>query len=97
MILICLGKLPLPTVLSDIYAMGGQPLTVLNIVAFPIGRLPGTVLAEILRGGADKVREAGAVTIGGHTVDDAEPKYGLSVTGVAHPAHIWTNAGAPSR
>ena len=88
------GQIAAANSLSDVYAMGGQPLTAMNLVAFPIGRLPGTVLADILRGGADKVQEAGAVIVGGHTVEDSEPKYGLSVTGQAHPDRIWTNAGA---
>ena len=88
------GQIAAANSLSDIYAMGGQPLTVLNIVAFPLERLPGWVLTDILRGGRDKVAEAGAVLLGGHTVADSEPKYGLSVTGIAHPAKIWRNAGA---
>ncbi|EAX46979.1 Selenide, water dikinase [Thermosinus carboxydivorans Nor1] len=76
------------------YAMGGRPLTAMNIVAFPTCSLPPEVLLSILQGGQDKVREAGAVIVGGHTVDDAEPKYGLSVTGIARPDRILTNAGA---
>ena len=90
------GQIAAANSLSDIYAMGGQPLTVLNIVAFPLERLPGWVLTDILRGGRDKVAEAGAVLLGGHTVADSEPKYGLSVTGVAHPDKVWSNAGAKS-
>lgn len=88
------GQIAAANSLSDVYAMGGQPLTAMNLVAFPIGCLPDTVLADILRGGADKIREAGAVLVGGHTVEDSEPKYGLSVTGLADPRRIWTNAGA---
>lgn len=88
------GQIAAANSLSDIYAMGATPLTALNLVAFPNCKLPGEVLLAILQGGQDKVAEAGAVIIGGHTVDDNEPKYGLSVTGVAHPDRIWTNAGA---
>ena len=88
------GQIAAANALSDIYAMGATPLTVLNIVGFPISKLPPEILAEILRGGADKVREAGAVIIGGHSIDDPEPKYGLAVTGVCHPDEIWTNSGA---
>lgn len=80
--------------LSDVYAMGGKPLTVMNIVAFPLGCLDGSVLLAILQGGQQKIQEAGAILVGGHTVDDEEPKYGLSVTGVVHPDKVWTNAGA---
>lgn len=80
--------------LSDIYAMGGQPLFALNLVGFPSGKLSLHVLSAILQGGADKVREAGASIIGGHTIDDPEPKYGLVVTGLIHPRKVFTNAGA---
>ncbi|MDZ7315276.1 MAG: selenide, water dikinase SelD [candidate division KSB1 bacterium] len=80
--------------LSDIYAMGGQPLFALNIVAFPSARLPLWVLQEILRGARDKADEAGVVIIGGHTIDDTEPKYGLAVTGRLNPNRIWRNIGA---
>ena len=80
--------------LSDIYAMGARPLFALNIVGFPVGSLPLSVLEEILRGGADKVREAGASIIGGHTIDDPEPKYGLVVTGLIDPAKIFRNSTA---
>jgi len=88
------GAIAATNALSDIYAMGGTPLTALNIAAFPIGTLPLDILTEILRGGADKLREAGATIVGGHTVDDPEPKYGLAVTGLIHPDRILTNAGA---
>jgi selenide,water dikinase len=88
------GAIAAANALSDIYAMGGRPLTALNIAGFPVGSLSLDVLAEILRGGADKVREAGVTLVGGHTIDDPEPKYGLAVTGLIHPAHIVTNAGA---
>ena len=80
--------------LSDIYAMGARPLFALNVVGFPTGTLPLSVLEAILRGGADKVAEAGASIVGGHSIDDPEPKYGLVVTGIVHPEKILTNAGA---
>lgn len=88
------GQIAAANSLSDVYAMGGKPLTALNIVGFPLGCLDGQVLADILSGGYNKVSEAGAVIVGGHTVEDKEPKYGLSVTGVIHPSKVWTNAGA---
>ena len=80
--------------LSDIYAMGATPLFALNVVGFPVGSLPLSILGEILRGGADKVREAGASIIGGHSTDDPEPKYGLVVTGLIDPAKIFKNSTA---
>jgi selenide,water dikinase len=88
------GQIAAANALSDVYAMGGRPITVLNIVAFPIAKLPGAVLAEILRGGMDKVTEAGAVTLGGHSIDDPEPKFGMAVTGLIHPKQIAAKAGA---
>ncbi len=88
------GQIAAANALSDVYAMGGQPLTALNIVAFPTSELPLEVLSEILRGGQDKVHEAGALIVGGHTVIDTELKYGLAVTGRAHPDFLLTNAGA---
>jgi len=88
------GQIAAANALSDVYAMGGQPLTALNIVAFPTGQLPLEVLGEILAGGQEKVHEAGALVIGGHTVVDTELKYGLAVTGRAHPDFLLTNAGA---
>ena len=88
------GQIAAANSLSDVYAMGGKPLTAMNIVAFPMGSLPAEVLGEILKGGQDKVIEAGAVIVGGHTIDDSEPKYGLSVTGIVHPNKIWKNDGA---
>jgi selenide,water dikinase len=88
------GQIAAANALSDVYAMGGQPLTALNIVAFPTSDLPLDVLTEILRGGQDKVHEAGALVVGGHTVVDTELKYGLAVTGRAHPDFLLTNAGA---
>lgn len=88
------GQVAAANALSDVYAMGGQPLTALNIVAFPTGEIPLAVLTEILRGGQDKVHEAGAHIVGGHSITDPELKYGLSVTGRAHPSFLLTNAGA---
>jgi selenide,water dikinase len=88
------GQVAAANALSDIYAMGGKPLTVLNIVAFPIKILDKQVLAEILRGAGDKVKEAGATLVGGHSIDDNEPKFGLAVTGLIHPQKVRTNAGA---
>jgi selenide,water dikinase len=88
------GRIAATNALSDVYAMGGEPLTALNIVGFPTGTLPLEVLTEILRGGHDVVHAAGAVLAGGHTVVDEELKYGLSVTGRADPRRLLTNAGA---
>lgn len=88
------GQIAAANALSDVYAMGGQPITAMNLVAWPDKELPYDWLVEILRGGADKVREAGAVIVGGHSVRDVEVKYGLAVTGTVHPARVWTNAGA---
>ena len=87
------GQVAATNALSDVYAMGGKPLTALNICCFSTGVDPG-VLAEILRGGAEKIIEAGAVLLGGHTVTDNEIKYGVSVTGFVHPGKVVTNAGA---
>lgn len=87
------GAIAAANALSDVYAMGGRPLTALNITAFPSGTLSLDILAEILRGGAEKLREAGATLVGGHTIEDPEPKYGLAVTGLIHPDRIITNAG----
>ena len=87
------GRIAAANALSDVYAMGGEPLSALNLVAFPLERLGGAVLAEILRGGADVVRSAGALLVGGHSIDDPEPKYGLAVTGVVHPDRVLSNAG----
>jgi selenide,water dikinase len=87
------GRIAAANALSDVYAMGGRPLTAMNVVAFPLERLGGDVLREILRGGLEVVEEAGAALVGGHSIDDAEPKYGLAVTGVVDPAALVTNAG----
>ena len=88
------GQISAANSISDVYSMGGKPLTALNVVMFPAGHLDMGILKEILRGGNDKVVEAGACLVGGHTVDDNEPKYGLCVNGVVHPDRIITNAGA---
>lgn len=88
------GQIAAANALSDVYAMGGQPLFALAIVAFPRDLLPTGMLAEIARGGIDKATEAGCPIIGGHSIDDAEPKYGLAVTGVVHPGQVIRNVGA---
>ena len=88
------GQISAANSISDIYSMGGRPLTALNVVMFPSKHLDMGMLREILRGGHDKVVEAGACLVGGHTVDDEEPKYGLCVNGVVHPERIVTNAGS---
>jgi selenide,water dikinase len=88
------GQIAAANSLSDIYAMGGRPISALNIVGFPDKELPVEILGEILRGGGERVLAAGAVVAGGHSVRDVEVKYGLSVTGVIHPDRILTNGGA---
>jgi selenide, water dikinase len=88
------GQISAANALSDVYAMGGVPRTALNIVCWPQSGLPHSMLADILRGGIDKVREAGAVIVGGHTVADDEVKYGMAVTGVIDPRRIVRNVGA---
>lgn len=88
------GQIAAANSLSDIYAMGGTPVTAMNIVCFPSKDMPLDHLKKILQGGIDKVHEAGAVLMGGHSVDDREPKYGLAVTGTVHPDKFVTNAGA---
>ncbi|MBK7906820.1 MAG: selenide, water dikinase SelD [Gemmatimonadetes bacterium] len=88
------GRIAAANALSDVFAMGGEPLTAMNIVGFPEKALPLSVLTEILRGGQDAVHEAGARIVGGHTVTDEELKYGLSVTGRVHPDRILSNAHA---
>jgi len=87
------GQVAAVNALSDIYAMGGEPVTAMNIVCFPKGKIDMSVLAKILKGGADKVREAGAVIIGGHSIIDPEIKYGMAVTGVIHPDKVLRNVG----
>jgi selenide,water dikinase len=87
------GRIAATNALSDIYAMGGEPVSALNLVAYPLETLGRDTLAEILRGGADAVAAAGAAVVGGHSIDDPEPKYGLAVTGIVHPDRVLTNAG----
>ncbi len=87
------GAIAAANAMSDVYAMGGQVSLALNIACFPED-LPAQVITEILRGGAEKVREAGAVVVGGHTIDDPEPKFGMAVMGLVHPGHIATKARA---
>ena len=88
------GQIAAANALSDVYAMGGVPKLALNLLCFPSDSLPPEAVAAILAGGLDKVKEAGALLCGGHTVEDQEPKYGLSVTGFVHPDKVRTNAGA---
>ncbi len=88
------GQISAVNSLSDIYVCGGKPLLALNLISFPKKGLPKEVLKEILRGGLDKIKEAGALLVGGHSVDDPEPKYGLAVVGVVHPEKIITNSSA---
>lgn len=88
------GEIAAANALSDVYAMGAVPLTALNITCFPVQTMDLGILTQILAGGAAKVQEAGALLVGGHTVEDPEPKYGLAVTGIVHPAKLLTNAGA---
>jgi len=90
----CYGQIAAANALSDVYAMGGRPYCALNIVGFPKDLFPIEVLAAILAGGRDKADEANVVIVGGHTISDAELKYGLAVTGLIHPQKILTNAGA---
>ena len=88
------GQIAAANAISDVYAMGGQPVACLNLVSFPSKKLPPEVLHEIVAGALSKITEAGAVLAGGHSVEDDEPKFGLAVTGIAHPDKIWTNQGA---
>ncbi len=88
------GAIAAANSLSDVYAMGGEPLTAMNVVGFPVHILPEDVLREVLRGAALKVAEAGVLLVGGHSVKAPEMFFGLSVTGVVHPDRIWRNAGA---
>jgi selenide,water dikinase len=88
------GQIAVANALSDVYAMGGKPLTAMNVVCFPTKKLDISILQDILKGGIDKMMEAGVILVGGHSVDDAELKYGLSVTGVVHPEKMITNDGA---
>ena len=88
------GQVAAANAFSDIYAMGGTPITALNIVCFPITKMDKKILRNILEGGVEKIREAGAVLIGGHSLKDTEVKYGLAVSGTARPDRILTNSGA---
>lgn len=90
------GRIAATNALSDVYAMGGKPLTAMNIVCWPRDRLPWALLGEVLDGAATVLADAGCALVGGHSIDDTEPKYGLSVTGVVHPASLLTNAAAES-
>jgi len=87
------GQIAAANALSDVYAMGAEPTTALNIVGFPKGKLDLEVLGEIIRGGAERAREAGAVVVGGHSIIDNELKYGMAVTGVIHPDRVIRNVG----
>ncbi len=88
------GQIAAANSLSDVYAMGGTPITVMNIVCFPSCDLAAGILPRILEGGLDKIKESGAALVGGHSVDDPEIKYGLSVTGIVHPDRVWANSRA---
>jgi len=88
------GQIAVANALSDVYAMGGKPLTAMNMVCFPTKKLDITILKDILKGGVDKMKEAKVTLVGGHSIDDAELKYGLSVTGMVHPDRLVTNSGA---
>ncbi len=88
------GEIAAANALSDVYAMGGSPLLALNLMMFSHEKIPLEVFGEILRGGSSKVKEAGALIVGGHTIDDHPPKYGLAVIGTVHPQRLITNAGA---
>jgi selenide,water dikinase len=90
----CYGQIAATNAISDIYAMGGRPLTALNIMGIPTDLVPNSVIAEILRGGAAKAKEAGCAIIGGHTIRNPEPIYGLAVTGIVSPRRMLTNARA---
>ena len=88
------GQIAAANAISDVYAMGGQPIACLNLVSFPSKKLPPEVLHQIVAGALSKITEAGAVLAGGHSVEDDEPKFGLAVTGIVHPEKFWTNRGA---
>jgi selenide,water dikinase len=88
------GQIAAANSLSDVYATGGKPLTAMNMIGFPVNDLDLSVLQRIIKGGLDKIYESGAVLVGGHSVDDQELKYGLSVTGIVNPNKIWSNIGA---
>lgn len=88
------GQIAAANALSDVYAMGGVPITTMNIIGFPLSKMDISVLQEVLRGGLDKIKEAGALLVGGHSIEDDELKYGLSVTGKVHPKKVLANRGA---
>jgi selenide,water dikinase len=88
------GQIAAANALSDVYAMGGRPVTCLNLACFPSKKLEPVVLHQIVAGALSKITEAGAVLAGGHTIDDDEPKFGLAVNGIVHPDKFWTNTGA---
>lgn len=88
------GQIAAANAISDVYAMGGKPITCINLASFPSKKLKPEVLNQIVAGGLTKITESGAVLAGGHTIDDDEPKFGLAVTGIVHPARFWTNSGA---
>lgn len=88
------GQIAAANAISDVYAMGGRPVACLNLVSFPVKKLSPDVLHQIVAGALSKITEAGAVLAGGHSIEDEEPKFGLSVTGIVHPDKFWTNTGA---
>lgn len=88
------GQIAAANAMSDVYAMGGKPLSAMNVVCFPVKTMDIAILKKILAGGVDKVHEAGAILVGGHSIEDEELKYGLSVTGIIHPAKVVLNIGA---
>jgi selenide,water dikinase len=88
------GRIAAANAFSDVWAMGARPLFALNVVGWPVGKLPMDMLGEVLRGGAEAARLAGAPVLGGHSIDDPEPKYGMAVTGLVHPARVLRNVGA---
>ncbi len=88
------GRIAAANAFSDVWAMGARPLFALNLVSWPVGKLPMELLGEVLRGGAESARLAGAPILGGHSIDDPEPKYGMAVTGIVHPDRVLRNVGA---
>lgn len=88
------GQIAAANALSDVFAMGGRPLTALNIIGFPLGSMPTSVFTEILKGGSEKIEESGAVVVGGHSIKDSELKYGVAITGLVDPRRVVSNAGA---
>jgi selenide,water dikinase len=88
------GAIAAANALSDVYAMGGRPLTAMNLIGWPNGVIDFEVMGQVMKGGADKLAEAGTTLVGGHSWDDAEPKFGMSITGLVHPRQVLTNAAA---